>query len=440
MSKTTPKSDNVISHEIFQKPRQIEDRGIGSYLTLRNVVIGLGVSTFLIFLGSAVAPRIAFLFAALLGLTGLVLYEMSTRRRWEKNIIRQMQKMSDDYDRIVREAARNRNDLITLKKSLADTGSLARGYSKNMDDATVEHRMLKAIANQLSRIGESAPVTEEDLSPIDIGVVEKDAPVGEKSDVGIGLRLRDEQVMQLVNLAVKQDRIDLFTQPIVNLPQRKLRFFETFSRIRIKKDVYLPAERYIELALERDLVPVIDNLLLLRSLQIVRDTEEENFNRAFFCNITSLTLNDPKFMGDLVEFISQHRTMAPRLVFELSQQDLATMSPDILPVLSGLGHLGCRFSMDQVKALSFDFAHLETRHIRFVKIDAALMLAEMKQPGGLQRVKRLKSEMDRHGIDLIAEKVETERQLLELLDVEIDYGQGYLFGKPALYENPAVNA
>src|SRR5690606_8962278 len=122
-----------------------------------------------------------------------------------------------------------------------------------------------------------------------------------------------------VHAAVRQDRIDMFMQPIVNLPQRKLRFYEMFSRIRIKPGVHLPAEQYIEVAMRQDLVPVIDNLLLLRGLQMIRDTEEENFNRAFFCNITTLTLGDPKFMGDLVEFIAQNRTLAPRLVFELGQ-------------------------------------------------------------------------------------------------------------------------
>jgi cyclic-di-GMP phosphodiesterase, flagellum assembly factor TipF len=91
--------------------------------------------------------------------------------------------------------------------------------------------------------------------------------------------------------------------------------------------------------------------------------------------------------------------------------------------------------MDQVKSLSFDFTHLEARHIRFVKVEAAILMAEMKEVGGgLPRLKRLKAQMDTNGIDLIVEKVETERQILELMDAGLDYGQGYLFGKPALSE------
>lgn len=433
------KSNNIIDFSVFRRPL-LDDRSQTSDLvalvTFRNVVLILGVAALLIFLGSAVSARIAFLFAALLGLSGLVLFEMSSRRKWERQLMQQLQKMGTDYERIVRETARNRNDMQFVKKGLFDTGAIVRSQGKTKGE-DVEQRMVRAIAEQLSKIGE--PTKEE----VDEERIVLAAPTGRalsdsKSgppDEGVGHRLSDVQVLQLVNLAVQQDRIDLFLQPVVALPQRKLRFYEMFSRIRIKQGVYLPAERYIEVAMTQDLVPVIDNLLLLRGLQMIRDTEEENFNRAFFCNITSLTLNDPKFMGDLVEFIAQNKTLAPRLMFELCQTDLSTMSPDTLPVLAGLSTLGCRFSMDQVKTLSFDFAHLEARHIRFIKVDANLLVQEMKEVGGLSRMKRMKSELDRRGIDLIVEKIETEAQLLQLLDAEIDYGQGYLFGKPEHYKN-----
>jgi cyclic-di-GMP phosphodiesterase, flagellum assembly factor TipF len=406
-------------------------QNLSPYMTLKNIVLALAGVTGLIFLGSMVSPRIAIVLLALACVAGLVLFEMATRRKWESRLMAQLHRMNGDYERLVREVARNRNDSAALRKDLASAGTLARSYGAIQGGGeVVEQRMIKALADQLTKLGD--PHEEEaaqELSAFEIGAVETDAPGSAET---VGSRLSDDQVMKLVDAAVRQDRIDLFLQPIVNLPQRKLRFFEMFSRIRIKPDVYLPAERYIEAALKQDLMPVIDNLLLLRGLQLIRDTEEENFNRAFFCNITALTLNDPKFMGDLVEFIAQNRTLAPRMVFELGQRDLATMGPDALPVLDGLARLGCRFSMDQAKSLSFDFPFLEARHVRFVKVDAGLVLKEMKEPGGFQRMKRLKAEMDGNGIDLIVEKVETDRQLLDLLDLEIDYGQGYLFGRPEL--------
>ena len=48
----------------------------------------------------------------------------------------------------------------------------------------------------------------------------------------------------------------------------------------------------------------------------------------------------------------------------------------------------------------------------------------------------LKQTMDDAGIDLIAEKIETEKMLVELLEHNIDFGQGYLFGEPRMSKDP----
>ena len=48
----------------------------------------------------------------------------------------------------------------------------------------------------------------------------------------------------------------------------------------------------------------------------------------------------------------------------------------------------------------------------------------------------MKRRLDRAGIDLIVEKIETEQMLLELLDYNIDFGQGYLFGEPRKSQEP----
>ena len=422
--------DNIVRLGLFDRPlasgKVSEKFTFYNYLTFKNIVIGLGFLTVLIFLSITVSLRIVFLFLALVALLALAMLEMSSRRKWEIDLLGQLKRMSSDYDRLVREVARNRNDTASLRKKLSDAGGmLARSHDRSSGEVA-EHRMVSDLAEQLSRLS--------DLS------YEENAEDSVETSIsdGIGKNAADEnltedQVLQLVKAALQRDRIDLFLQPIVNLPHRKLRFYEMFSRIRIKFDRYLPAEQYIEVARRQDLMPIIDNLLLLRGLQVIRNTEDGQYNSAFFFNITSPTLNDPKFMGDLVEFISQNRTLAPRLIFEMGQQDLATMSADMLPIFDGLSKLGCRFSMDQVKSVVVDFDQLAARHIRFIKIEASLMMKELGEVEGLQRMKRLKVEFDRHGIDVIVEKIETERQILEVLEVDIDYGQGYLFGKPVLY-------
>ena len=65
-------------------------------------------------------------------------------------------------------------------------------------------------------------------------------------------------------------------------------------------------------------------------------------------------------------------------------------------------------------------------------MDSETLLGEVRAPSGAIAIEDIKRVADRHGIDMIVEKIESEDELLELLDLRIDYGQGYLFGEPRL--------
>ena len=87
---------------------------------------------------------------------------------------------------------------------------------------------------------------------------------------------------------------------------------------------------------------------------------------------------------------------------------------------------GGRVSLDQIRDVELDPDDLAARRVSFVKVEANLLLETLGQHAELLRALR------RREIDLIVEKVEDEGRLLELLDYEVDFGQGYLFGEPRL--------
>lgn len=394
------------------------------------LALALGVAA-LVVLGSA-TPQTRPMVLAVVALAVLVVVDIWRRRRWERATTQQLARIDEESKRVMRDVARQRQDNAQLRDALSATGTTLSQQNRNTPDGalTTEQRMLRTIAAELSRLSvPAAPDMDSDalsgVTELELAMIEHHA-----SAAGKDAALSSAHVAQLVKAAVDQDRIDLFTQPIVTLPQRKTRFVEAFARIRIRAGVHMSADRYIDVAREQNLLPAIDNLLLLESLKALRAAADGESGVAYFCNITSLTLHDPKFMTDLVEFIAQHRALAQRLVFELTQHDLTTMRHDVVPVLAGLARLGCRFSLDQVRELNLNAGELAARYIRFVKIDATILVEQVRKPGGADRLQQMKAALDFEGIDMIAERVESERQLVELLDVGIDYGQGYLFGHP----------
>jgi len=103
-----------------------------------------------------------------------------------------------------------------------------------------------------------------------------------------------------------------------------------------------------------------------------------------------------------------------------------------------LAELGFRFSIDKVTDLDLDFQDLARSDVKFLKISAPVLLDEMveTEDGLVLRSMPDLAAQDfaaltrRYGVEIIAEKVESERQIVDILELDITYGQGHLFGEP----------
>src|SRR3546814_592287 len=182
------------------------------------------------------------------------------------------------------------------------------------------------------------------------------------------------EVIEIVREALREDRVDVYLQPIVSLPQRKMRYYECFTRIRAADGTIIGPGQYIALAEREGLVSAIDNMLLFRCVQLIRRTQRRNFDTAFFCNISHESLADTAFIGDFVDFIAENPDLAPKIFFEFCQADFEGAPPATVVNLARLAELGFRFSLDGVRSLAFDFAGLSARYFRFFKFDAATLL------------------------------------------------------------------
>jgi cyclic-di-GMP phosphodiesterase TipF (flagellum assembly factor) len=244
--------------------------------------------------------------------------------------------------------------------------------------------------------------------------------------------LDDESILEIVRDGLERNRVDLVLQPIVRLPQRKRAYFEAFTRIRDENGSMLVPNQYIGIAEREGLVAAIDNMMLFRCVQLVRRIQSKSYNIGVFCNISAHSLTDRHFFSNFIEFMADNAALASDLIFEFPYATIANRDAAIEQHLRQLATLGFRFSVDQVTSLNIDYDDLMRHRFKYVKVEADVLLAEAVNPTGHIVVEDIKRVVDRHGMDLIVEKIETEKDLLELLDLRVDFGQGYLFGAPRL--------
>jgi cyclic-di-GMP phosphodiesterase, flagellum assembly factor TipF len=238
------------------------------------------------------------------------------------------------------------------------------------------------------------------------------------------------QLISAVKNAIEENRLDIYLQPMVTLPQRKVRYYEAVTRLRDDKDHVLAAEDFIATAESAGLIGRIDHAVMLRCVQVLRRLMVRNKDVGVFCNVSATTLTNPTHFAQCLDFLEANRALAPSFVLEFKQATLRKLGLTETENLAALSQRGYRFSIDHVTDLRFEPRELADRGVRFIKVPASLLLDPKQSSTSDIHPSDLSDLLGRFGIDLIAEKIEGERAVVDLLDFDVRFGQGFLFAPP----------
>ncbi len=230
--------------------------------------------------------------------------------------------------------------------------------------------------------------------------------------------------------SIESNRIELYLQPIMTLPQRRVRYYEAFTRLRDESGSLLMPGDYISLAESAGIMSVIDNVMLYRSVQVLRRLEQRSGARGVFCNISAHSLLDPEFFPEFLSFMEQNQALSESMYFEFTQSMLNHAGHVERESLAALSDLGFQLSLDQITNLDLDFQALQACGFRFLKLDADILIDGMKQVNAQIHAADIRSYLERYGIKLIISKIEDERSLASVLNYNIKLGQGFLFSEP----------
>ncbi len=342
------------------------------------------------------------------------------------------------------ERGRSVPDLEPLREQVSDLSQTfivqARDIEKvraELDALSEEHRQDSGSRND--QMASQMGMLETLVKQLAEGVEHRRAEPGERDDDDFMLvdleeanatAIEDAALLSKIRKSLDENRVDLYLQPIVTLPQRKTRYYEGLSRLRSADgEIILPSD-YLKVAENAGMMPIIDNLLLFRCVQVVRRMVERNREIGVFCNISPHSLLDAEFFSQFVEFMQHNTDLKDSLVFEFAQRMVDAFGPLELESLDALRELGFSFSMDRVTNLDINAEALEAKGFRYVKVDCELLLNRERSAGAQIHPADLSELLKRRDLELIVEKVESEKSIVDLLDYGINFAQGYLFAEP----------
>lgn len=255
-------------------------------------------------------------------------------------------------------------------------------------------------------------------------------PPAKASAAAAASGLNHAQLLVAVKNAIEANRIDLFLQPMVTLPQRKVRFYEAVARLRDDKEQVLTANDFVGVAEAAGLMGQIDHMVMLRCVQVLRRLMVRTKDVGVFCNVSGSALSNPSVFGQCLDFLEANRVLASSLVLEFKQSTFRHLGPVESEHLAALARLGYGFSIDNVTDLRLDPRELADRGVKFIKVPAAMLLDQKQLSTADIHAADLSDLLGRFGIDLVAERIEGERAVIDLLDYDVRFGQGFLFAPP----------
>jgi cyclic-di-GMP phosphodiesterase TipF (flagellum assembly factor) len=325
--------------------------------------------------------------------------------------------------RVDKAVERARGAVDPLSREIGELGVLVRQIAKTVAShaAALQHQG-GAPAPAVAPIpGAAAPGPDSALN-----LSESDAIGGTRRFPGMSR----EEIADLIAKAIDAGRVDLYLQPIVTLPQRKVRSYEALSRLRTEDGEVIPAVDFIGIAEGAGLMPKIDNLLAFRCVQVLRRLQLKSRDVGLFCNISAATLTDPSFFKQFLDFMDANRALASSLMFEFNQSAYRVFGPLEQESLAALTERGFCFSMDHVGDLRMEPEELADHSFRYLKVPANVLLDRSIGAQNDIHPEDLADLLARSGIDLIAERIDSEGTVVDLLDYDVRFGQGFLFSPP----------
>jgi len=376
---------------------------------------------------------------ALAALTFLILYNAMTMRLRERSDtdsqIADLSRGTADLARQVAEFGRrmgalearlaavepgDQDRIETVAGEIGELGVLVR----QLADSVAAHDEILAAGTAPHAAAEAAPAVIEAAEPP--AAAQPEAADSRPAPAATP----DVHMLAAVKNAIEANRLDLYLQPMVTLPQRKVRYYEAVARLRDDNDQVLAAGNFVAAAEAAGLMGQIDHMVMLRCVQVLRRLMTRSKDVGLFCNISAATLANPAVFGQCLDFLEANRALAPSFILEFKQSTMRHLGPVESEHLAKLARLGYGLSVDNVADLRLDPHELAGRGVKFIKVPAALLLDQQQASYADIHAADLSDLLGRYGIDLVAERIEGERAVVDLLDYDVRFGQGFLFAPP----------
>ena len=244
-------------------------------------------------------------------------------------------------------------------------------------------------------------------------------------------RMRHMAIADEVVQALKDNRLMLAFQPIVQARSRKVSHYECLLRMAQPDGAILTAGHFVPSCEQMGIVHLVDRFAL--ETTIARLKRHPDVTLAV--NVSGTAASDPIWLQDFVDTVRTEKVVASRLIVELTETAALHHFEENARFVSQLREMGVRVAIDDFGAGYTSFRNLQMLHVDTVKIDGSYVKDLSQSPENQVFVRTLVGLAKSFDIKTVAEWVGDDDDAALLQSFGVDYFQGFHFGEPAINPN-----
>jgi len=233
--------------------------------------------------------------------------------------------------------------------------------------------------------------------------------------------------------ALSERQFRVHYQPMVQLDSRRIVSFEALLRWDHPTQGLISPYRFIEAAEDTGILVSIGHWLIIQACRQLREWEVNDYSGQpmhVTVNVSARQFADARLVNDIQDALQQTGIDPSRLQLEMTESIAATDPKLTITVLSHLKHMGIGVVLDDFGTGSTSLRGLTQFPLDALKIDRSLVREMQTDRAASSIVELIITLAHKMGLKVIAEGIETPRQVERLVELGCEFGQGYYFSQP----------
>ena len=245
-------------------------------------------------------------------------------------------------------------------------------------------------------------------------------------------QMRKEKSMeQMLDEAMKEDRIEVYYQPIFSTKAKKFVSAEALVRMRDRDGNLVPPGAFIAVAEANGKILQLGEIVFEKVCRFFTKEQLEQYGLHYIeVNLSDVQCGYPGLADDYIGIMEKYQINPRYINLEITESASMAAKKTLLENMRRLMEYGVFFSLDDFGTGQSNLNYIVDMPVNIVKFDREMSQAFFQDEKAKYVMNAAMQMIHGMKLKIVSEGIETEEQYLAMEELSIDYIQGYYFSKP----------